>query len=485
MITGHIVVLDIGTTTAKAMIYSADGKTIAYESIPYMFLDRPEGHYEQSPFQVYSAIINATKKAIDNVKESMEYFQPLAVSMVCQGGSVIPCDEEGNPIYPMITWMDSRARKITERLISTGEGKNIYNKTGFLPSPGLPLSMIMWMRENESEVFKNAKKWVCLNDFILKKLTGNFVTNYSSAGLTQLLNVDSLDWDEELLYLAGLRREQLSELKESDAVAGYLLPEVATELGLPTDIPVINGVHDRTAEAIGLGHYNKGDSWIGTGTAWVVCSVIDYKDRRSELTSNFHALKGKRIASNLVGGLGSSVEWWISQLIGKRQNGKRSEVLKELTDLAMMSPIGANGLVFKAFTGSGNEGAFLNETDKHTDADRSRAVYESIAFDFKKVYVEFAKHADIKGKLTLVGGATRSAVWPTIIAEILGIDIEVSQYDHDPALGAAILAGKHLGWAKDYEGVFEIFKTERVLLEPNPEHVKKYEDLYRERKDNE
>lgn len=476
----YIIVLDIGTTTAKSIVFSAKGKEIAIESIPYSFLSRPQGYYEQDPDEVYRAIIDSAHTAVKKASEKVKDFRPAAVSIVCQGGSLVPCDMEGKHTYPMITWMDTRAADVTKGLKESEYGRKIHEKTGFLPSPGLPLSMIIWLRENEPEIFNKTDKWLCLNDYVIKRLTGNFITNYTSAGLTQLLDAELKDWDDEMIALAGIKKNQLSKLLESDSSAGGLLHEAASEMGLPEGIPVVNGLHDRTAEAVGLGHYNEGESWIGTGTAWVVCSIINGANRTPDLTSNFHTMTDKRIASVLIGGLGSSVEWWIEELI-KKNAGTRQEVLKSLDELAESSPVGAKGLIFKAFTGTGNEGSFINETAQHTDGDRTRAIFESIAFDFKKEYMAFEQHANIKGSLTLVGGAARSKIWPKIIAEILGIAIEVSVYDHDPALGAAILAGKFLNADSTYQDIYEIFKTEKVSLVPEKANIELYRKIFEER----
>lgn len=476
----YIIVLDIGTTTAKSIVFSTKGKEIAVESIPYSFLDKPPGFYEQNPEEVYSAIKKSAAVAVKIANEKVSDFIPAAVSIVCQGGSLIPCDSFGNYTYPMITWMDSRANAIAKRFTESDTGAEIHKTTGFLPSSGLPLSMIVWLRENENDIFNKTQRWLSLNDYVIKKLTGNFITNYSSAGLTQLLNIKTKEWDDEMLRLAGIEKTQLSVLLESESNTGGLLKEAAEEMGIPEGIPVINGMHDRTAEAVGLGLYKEGESWIGTGTAWVVCSIINSERQNSSLTSNFHTITDKRIASVLIGGLGTSVEWWIGELI-KKNGGTRKDILKSLDNLALNSPPGANGLIFKAFTGTGNEGSFINETDKHTDADRTRAVFESIAFDFKKEYVKFEKNSAVKGCLTLVGGAARSQVWPQIIAEILGVEIKVSTYDHDPALGGAVLAGKFLNLADTYEKVYEIFKTEGTSLLPEKENIALYKQLFEKR----
>ena len=476
---GNIIVLDIGTTTAKTTVFDLKGNTLAFDSVPYGFLEKPSGFFEQDPEEVLSAIYGGAKGAIEAARKKSLDFDPIVISIVCQGGSVIPCTVDGDPVYPMITWMDNRAKDLVQKIDREPFGDVIKAKTGRRLQAGLPLAMILWMRENEPEIFAKAKRWPCLNDFVINKLVGSSITDPSAAGLSQLYNVRDNTWDEELLRYAGLDLSAVSKCLPSGALCGSLLDAPAKAMGLPAGIPGLNSMHDRTSEAVGLGSFHPGDSWIGTGTAWVICSILEDKEENSGLETNYHALPGLKIASNLVGGIGTSVEWWIPELMKRRNLPDRKSALKEMTLLAKESPAGANGVFFRAFTGKGNEGTFQNVKDSNTDADFCRAVYESIVFDFKKTYENFTSKAPVKGSLTLVGGAARSSYWPTIISEILGVPIKVSTYEHDVTLGAAILGGVYLGLGDNVEEVFDLFKTGRRNVTPDSEKSLLYEEIYR------
>ena len=475
---GHILVADIGTTTAKATVFSTSGKTVSFASVAYGFLDRPPGWFEQDPDEVYQAVLTSMRSALEKASQE-EPIQPLVISTVCQGGSLIPCDAHGKALYPMLTWMDQRAHTLSSALKGDETGRMVLARTGRPLAADMPLGMILWLKKNETDLYERTVRWMNLNDYVTARLTGKFITDPSSAVLTQLFNVYKEVWDPDILALADIDPAYMSEILPCGAVCGELHQEAAGQTGLPSGIPILNSMHDRTAEAMGLGSFQSGDSWIGTGTAWVACTVADKTpDDRKEC--NFHALPEKVIRSKLIGGIGTSVEWWVDKLMKKRGIQSRGDALRIMTDLAKESVPGSNGLFFKAFTGAGNEGSFIGETAAHTDADRCRAVYESIAFDFKREFLPFSSNIPEGGHLVLVGGAARSSYWPQIIAEILGSEIEVSNYEHDATLGGAVIAGKYLELAPDYRGVFDIFRIPRRPLCPNRANAEIYQEIWKE-----
>ena len=477
MQTGHIIILDIGTTTAKVSILDMHGAPLFYASCPFRFLSKPPGYFEQDPLDVWNAITMATRDVLSKAASSGLSPKPMVLGIVSQGGSLIPCDRNGNQLYPMITWMDTRARNLIRTYADSDLDTLVRSRTGRPLLPDLPLGMMLWIKKNVPDLWNHTTRWMCLNDYILHKLTGNYITDPSSAVLTELYNRNTEVWDEDILNTVGIDTLALSEVLPSGSNCGKLTEEASYSLGLPQGLPVLNGMHDRTAEAIGLGNFHPGDSWIGTGTSWVVCTVTE-ENPGNRTSCNFHVLPSVGIASDLVGGIGNSVEWWASELMIHRDIPNRDEALLAVSTLAGQSPPGSHGLFFRSFTGNGNEGTFSDNSDRFSDADRSRAVLESIAFSFRKAFDRFSKEHPGTGHMTLVGGAAKSSCWPEIIANILGVELSVSTFKHDTTLGAAILAGKYLGIADSLEDIYNLFKTERTLITPNAEITDVYQRIY-------
>jgi len=469
--------LDIGTTSMKALLFDVCGKELLTIEEKYPFLCPQAGWYEQDPAQLWQAAVNVLTRA---AKQLPMNYQVMAIALACQGSSLLPADQHGEPVYPLITWMDQRAQGIVDRWRGEGLEQKIFRRSGWLLDAGLPLAMMAWLRDNRPEVFSRVERWLSLNDFLAFRLTGIFCMNQSCAAAMQLTDIQTAQWDEELCAMAGARPEQFSPVYPADHIVGEILPELARLTGLPAGLPVINGGQDHSSEAVALGMIHSGDAWLGCGTAWVINAVVEQIDLDSVpqgLCLNYHNLPQRWIMSQLLGGLGASMEWLLEQLWKDEAGGYR---YAELTRAVENVPPGSGGLLFLPLTGPGQTGkrypfgGFGGLRLDHTAGYMTRAVMEGAGYELRWCLERLAAAGMQLERLWMIGGAARSAVWPRILSDQIGLPVSITQYKHGPALGVAILAGVKLGLFASVEDARAKFSFEARHFEPDS----KCHDLY-------
>jgi xylulokinase len=383
----------------------------------------------------------------------LEGHHILALALATQGGSLIPVTADGTPTYPVITWMDSRSRTVVQQWQADGVAERIRQVSGWSPEPGLPLASIEWLRQSRPELFGATDRFLSVNDFLAFHLTGRFCTNPSMAGEMLLADVTTGQWSQELRALVGLEPDQLSPIMPSDAVVGHITPRVSQLTGLDRGTLVINGGQDHSCEALALGITTRGRALLACGTAWVINGVTESADMDavpSNINLNFHILPQRWIVSQFLGALGGCLEWWLNQGWQHKDPGSpfsRAELFASFDTALEQTVVGCAGLLFLPLTGGRQlpratpEGGFVGLRLDHTRADMSRAVLEGAAFELRWSLDRLVQAEMPIEQLWMVGGATRSPIWPNIVADVTGLPIYLTPYSHGPALGAGILAG--------------------------------------------
>ena len=481
--------LDIGTTSTKALLFDTSGAEISRASSPAYHNNIPQpGWVEQDPEEIWQAVVTAIRGAIKNAPLDTEI---LAICIAAQSGSLIPADRYGNPIYPLITWMDGRTENIIREWRETGVEAQVKAISGWSLRTGLCLPTIAWLRQNNPKIFAEAEHFFSVNDFIAHRLTGKFVTNPSNAGGMQLLNLHTGKWDKILCSLAGIAPTALSRIQLAGTPIGEISPEASSTTGLSEQTLLINGGHDQGIAALGLSINDPGKYLLACGTAWVISGVSTSVENNTvppELDWNFHPLDGRWVISQSLGGLGASLEWWLNQAWqGVAGEASRSEMFKSLdAELTEASP--NSGLFFLPLTGGHDNpattqsGRFIGLQLNHHRADMARAILESAAYELRWALEIIQKAGLPIEKLWMIGGAAESPHWASILATVTGIPIALPQYDNWPALGAAILAGVGAGLFENVEEGLINFKKPAQEIVPIEALRVHYDDLFEEYK---
>lgn len=471
--------LDVGTTITKAVLFDFAGNELALAENRYRLFTPKPGWAELDPLEVWESSLQVLKEIISRRRD----VDILAVSLSTQGGTLLPLNAKGEPACNAITWLDKRSAGIVDGWRIQGLDQRIRKISGWAPQPGLPLPSLCALRLNQTEVFNAAKKFVSINDYLIYRLTGKFCTNPSMAGEMLLTDVQTGDWSMELCELAGITPDQLSPIYSSESICGSVSAEVCRQIGLKEGTPLINGGQDHSAEALALGMTSPGSLFLACGTAWVINAVTASSDVDSlppQMALNPHVIPERWVASQFLGGLGAGMEWWLEQFWQAPPHANpipRAEQFAAFDTALAHTTAGSSGLLFFPVSGvprlGKNSGGYAGLRLDHNRADMGRAVLESAAYELRWALEDIRKFGFSPNQLWMVGGATRSPVWAGILADVTGVPILLTQYSHGPALGAALLAAKGLGYLED----FPVWVSAQTV-QPNLQNAEAYEEMY-------
>ncbi|MCS6826304.1 MAG: FGGY family carbohydrate kinase, partial [Caldilinea sp.] len=374
-----------------------------------------------------------------------------ALALAAQAGSVIALDGGGAALTPFITWLDHRAQPVVERWVEEGKAAHIRRLTGWHPYAGLPLASLAWLAQHSPALLKRAAHVLDVHSFLLLRLTGRPVIDFSGAAEMLLLEGATATWSEELCALAGVLPRQLPEPAQAGQGAGCLTEEAAQATGLPADLLVVVGGQDQCCAALGMGVVETWRPMLATGTAWVLTTLTAapaVEELPESMALNFHVLPGLFTLSQLLGGFGAVMAWWM-QIVWPKASDRFALLEAALAN----SPPGAHGLRFAPMNGSvqlgAGRGGFIGLRLDHAPADMVRALCEGIAYEVRwaleTLSVAAPGEASTTSPLLLSGGATHSRALMRLLADVTGRPVHVAPDAHWPARGAAILAGVGAG----------------------------------------
>jgi len=482
--TDILIGLDVGTTATKAVAFDPAGVAQAEASSGYGLLTPGHGWVEQDPEALWRAVVEVLRAVAGRLGPD-DRVRALAQSS--QGGTTIPVDAAGAPLGNAISWMDTRAAEQAAAVRAQVGAEFIRTTTGWPLQAALPLQHIGWFRDHRSQLYASARHYLFVNDFIGQRLTGRLCMNPTDAGITQLFSIATGDWDERLLALVGVRRDQLSPVHPAGHLVGPLNAEVATATGLPAGLPVANGAHDQYCAAVGTGVMQPGKVLLSCGTAWVVLAVIDDLEvgLRSGTAIGRHVLDGFWGALRSIGAVGSTLEWLIDNVWGGRAAGAgRADLYAAINAGAARAAPGAGGLLCYPLAGGHAAsfgpayGGFVGLSLPHTRDDMARAVMEGIALELRWAVSEMRQAGIDVAELRMVGGAARSSVWPQIVADVTAIPVVLPAMSQAASRGAAILAGTAVGLYRDPQTGFAAFRGTETNLAPDPAVRQLYDDMF-------
>ncbi|HEY3343552.1 MAG TPA: FGGY family carbohydrate kinase [Anaerolineaceae bacterium] len=464
--------IDIGTSSAKAILYDLSGSEVTSASRPYPLLTPQPGWVEQDPEVVWQALVEVLR---DIVQQAAGY-RILSLALAAQAGSLIAADETGRPVYPMITWLDGRSQELMRQWYADGTAATIRRVSGWLPFAGLPLPSIAWLRLNKPEVHSAARRFLGVEDFLNSRLTGTFATDLSAGTEMLLVDLQTGQWSEELCAIGGVNPRMQAELGWAGRKIGPITDEIARQTGLTAGTPVIAGGNDQPCAGLAMGMTAPGKVMLSTGTAWVLMSVAQTPEIASVpawVNLYFHAAPHRYIAGQLVGGFGATVDWWLRQLWPTPAGEKLP--YQSLNEAVLKSPAGSHNLLFLSLSGPSQianaaaGGGFVGMDLAHTRDDMCRAVLEGCAFEVRWALDELRASGIPVEELWLAGGANRSPVWPQILADVSGVPIMVASDVDWAALGAAVLAGWGIGAFPSLdEGIARVQPpAQRIQPDPN------------------
>jgi len=456
--------VEVGTSAIKAVLYGLDGveRVAARRSIA---LATPQpGWAEQDAVALWRALLAVLH---DIAAASAAHGQIAAMALAAQAGSMVPVDGRGAPVAPLITWLDQRAAPIVAAWREDGTDTFIRAASGWYPQAGLGLAFLAWLTRNAPQLAACAAQYLDVQGFLLQQLIGRPVTDFSEAAELLLFDRRTQAWSPALCALAGIDIGQLGTVIPAGTLAGCLLPAVAAATGLPADMPIVAGGQDQCCAALGMGILAPSELMLASGTAWVITALTSSPNLEQlppGMDLNVHVVPGVYTASQLLGGFGAVVEWWLTLLYPDR--AERYAAL----DAALQSS-GRNDLYFLPLGGSVQAGSapggFLGLRLSHTRAEMVAALCQGISFEVRWALDALAAANLTAQQLWMAGGATHSLHWPALLATITGISVQVAHGANWPARGAALLAGTGAGLLGDLPGAVARWQLPLATVEPD------------------
>lgn len=469
-----VIGVDVGTSAIKGILCGADGQEIATAQQGYPLRTPQPGWVEEDPDDVWRAILDVLTALAHAAGEKRAV---MGVALSTQGGSIIPCAENGGPVYPMITWLDSRSAELMAAWKATpGREARIRQLSGWHLHPGLPFSNMAWLAAHRPDLFAATGRFMAVNDHYIWRLTGRFCNDLSNGAQMQLVDLGTNDWSAELCELLGIAPTSLPSLLPSGAVVAPILPQVAEHTGLSPQTLVVMGGQDHCCEALAMGMMDTGRVMLATGTAWVITGVAESPDVAvvpPAMDLNYHVLPQRWTVSQFLGGFGATMEWWLGEhWVGLGHNADRRAAYAALNASLIESAPGCKGLLFAPLDGSSQAtartpGGFRGLRLDHTRADMARAILESAAFEVRWALENLRAAGMPTDDLWVAGGATQSPVWPQILADVTGAPIAITDYAYWSALGGAMLAGVGVGLFASYQAAVAALQKPVRTLTPN------------------
>jgi sugar (pentulose or hexulose) kinase len=483
-----IITIDIGTTSMRAILFDAEGGQLALareDNPPAYYAD---GRVEQAATTWEGILERILSACAGEARERGITVEGIALTS--QRSSVIPVDREGAPLRPAIMWQDQRTEAICNRLAP--RNAEVYRVCGMRVTTVMSACKMTWLRENEPDLFGRAWKLVGIHDFVLRALTGAFLTDHSLASRTNLLNLEKLDWDEGLMDLFGVPRSMLCDLVKPGSVAGGLEAGLAARVGIRAGTPVITAGGDQQCAALGLGLTGPDRVVANTGTGSYVLgySARPAFDPDMRAFCNAAAIPGAYVVEAGMSASGVLYRWFNENFYSEAKNSC-ADGLAAMNEEAASSPAGANGVAFLpryklggdtekgAAGGAMEKGLFYGLTIATRRGDMVRALLEGIAAEMAENLRLVEALAGKAGSVHASGGLTRFDLFNQIQADLYGLPVRKAGHGEATAVGAWISAAKTLGFYGSYEEAVAASERGSEIQEcaPDPANAPIYERL--------
>ena len=464
----YLVGIDVGTSAVKTVLFDEKLNKIRSETVEYPLYQPHNGWAEQNPDDWWSATLRSLEKAT----ESVDRIDGIGLSGQMHG--LVMLDRNGDVLRPAIIWCDQRTEKECTQITDIVGRDKLIEITANPALTGFTASKIMWVKNNEPEIYEKCRHILLPKDYIRFKLTGVFKSEASDAGGMQLLDIKNRVFSEEILKLLGIERELLPDVCESPDITGYVNIK-----GKFFGTPVVGGAGDNAAAAVGCGAVREKRAFTTIGTSGVVYAHTDKPviDTKGRVHTFCCAVPGKWHVMGVTQSAGLSLKWF-------RENFAPELTYSEMDNMAEKVRIGAEKLLFLPYLmgertphlDPNARGTFIGISAIHTKAHFIRAILEGVAFSLRDC-LEVLREMDISvADMSMVGGGS-SPMWQQIISGTFKIPIKTPFSNEGAALGVAILAAVGIGLYSDVPSACD--KIIRNSAPVFPENSAEYDKFYR------
>jgi len=485
----YLMGIDVGTTGTKTILMQETGKITSSNAQEYPLHTPKPNWAEQNPEDWWKATVKSINKALSDSKIKAEDVKGIGLSGQMHGSVFLGRDHK--VLRPCILWCDQRTAKeceyITEKI-----GKDRLIHLACNPAlTGFTAGKVIWVRNNEPEVYQKTFKILLPKDYIRFRLTGSFATEVSDASGTLFLDVKKRRWSDEILGELDVDRDLMPECFESPVVSGKITREVSRLTGLKVGTPVVGGGGDNAAAAVGSGIVREGMVSSSIGTSGVVFAFSEKVkvDPSARVHTFCHAVPSKWHVMGVMLSAGGSLRWFRDNLgaeevkEARKRNLDPYEVLVE--EASTVEP-GCEGLIFLPYLAGERtphadpnaKGVFFGLTLRHQKAHLIRSILEGVTFGLRDS-LEIIRDMGISVKeVRALGGGARSSLWRQMQADIMNLEMATLNITEGAALGAAILAGVGTGVYGSVEEACDSLILTTSRTKPIRQNVKVYHEYY-------
>jgi len=471
----YVIGIDIGTTNVKSVLFRTDGSPVLTAEQEIQTMYQENRIVEQDPQEIEQA----AQSTLKSIMKKSENKPILGIGLSTAMHSLIIADQQGKAVSNAMIWSDARATKTIDQLDSSLK-YHIYQKTGTPVHAMTPFAKLLWMKETRQSPSEEQMLF-SIKEYILYHWFGERVIDYAMAAATGLLNIDTLEWDEELLEMTDVKIAQLSKIVAPSYQMKQLKENVQDQLGLNSDIPFIIGSADGQLANLGSGAVEPGEVAISMGTSGAIRQFAKgFPINQTQETFTYAFTKEESIIGGPTNNGGIAIQW-LKDILQNEQD------FTSFINEAKKSSIGANGLLFIPYINgerapiwqSDASGEFIGLKMKHQTCDVIRAVLEGITYNLLMI----AKSLEGTGypfkKVNVNGGLTQTSLWNQMLADMLGHPVYVSETHHNAAWGAAFVALYGIGQVEHFSEI-KVTLPKEIVYQPRKKEHEAYQVIFKE-----
>lgn len=473
----YLVAHDIGTSADKATLFDVEGHLIKSISEPYATRYFDDVCAEQSPEDWWTAVCRSTKA----LSSGIDVGDVAAISFSGQMQGLLCVDKQGQPLRPFIIWADVRASKEAKQLAERISPRQLYTTSGHPLNSSYTLEKLMWVKTHEPDVYRRTYKILSAKDYIVLRMTGRYVMDYSNASATNAMDIRNMNWSEDIINAANVDGEMFPELTDAVAVAGEVDARTAHEVGLKPGTPVVVGGGDGQCASVGAGSVSEGKAYISMGSsAWIsVASSKAVLDDAMTLTNFAHIVPGMVCPSGTMQTAGSALEWILENI-----GDESTKAYTAMNALVENAKAGSKNLLFLPYMmgeraprwNPDAKGTFVGLKLTHTRGDMFRSTIEGIAMNLNVILQTLKKDIEIT-ELGVIGGMAKGDIVCRILADVMETPIRRSKNMGEvSSMGAAVVAGVGAGLFRDFTAIERFMETD-ALFQPDEGNARVYNRL--------
>ncbi len=439
--------IDVSTTGAKALIIDELGQVVSSATTP-LTLNSPRPLWsEQNPHEWWAGVSQSIRHALAQASLNGSAIQ--AIGLTGQMHGLVLLDDQGAVLRPAILWNDQRTGPQCDEIRARLGKDRLIQITGNDALTGFTAPKVLWVQQNEPEIYTQARHILLPKDYIRFMLTGDYAMDKADGAGTILFDLKQRTWSQEMLAALGIPSEWLPPTYEGPEVTGTVSPKAAAETGLLAGTPVVGGAGDQAAQAVGVGAVQPGIIALTLGTSGVVFATTEAPliEPQGRLHAFCHALPAHWHFMGVMLSAAGSLQWYRDTLAPDVD-------FADLVNEARNIPPGSEGLLFLPYlTGERTphpdplaRGAWVGLTVRHERAHLTHAVLEGVAFGIKDSFT-LIQQAGLSAisQVRVSGGGAKSPLWQQIMADVLDVELVTVNTTEGAAFGAALLAGVGAG----------------------------------------